>query len=306
MQGFLSCAVPSADVPHPAFGRSSQASPNPSLFCLATLPSRTSTSTPRSLMSGLIRLILFVPLLIFQVHADRSRQILGIFIRDVTSGPSRSSTGNTFASSSSTSSASSIRSDRSTPPASPSLAAITTGSVVESSSGPGRVHRIASAIRPGFTRSSTTATTPSRSRSNSLLAPAQALNPTNEPTWDALSPNNPPFDLAIANTSLERQQQANNESTPPTVSESDLDPVDNAPPSPKFDAVAVTVPDEVVAEEAVSSARAKQLKRAEEFAGRFMKARSELGVKGVVVEKFREASEIEEIVHGLVFGKKGE
>lgn len=56
----------------------------------------------------------------------------------------------------------------------------------------------------------------------------------------------------------------------------------------------------------MSSARIKALKAAEAFRGRFEKAKRELELKGVVVEKFREVGEVEQRVRKLVFEGKEE
>lgn len=91
---------------------------------------------------------------------------------------------------------------------------------------------------------------------------------------------------------------------PPTISEDTLDPSVTAPSSPKITPQMAEHPEEA-AEEAMTSARIKQLKVAEAFRGRFEKAKRELEPKGVRVVKFREVGEVQEIVRELVFGVEG-
>lgn len=94
----------------------------------------------------------------------------------------------------------------------------------------------------------------------------------------------------------------------PTISEDALDPLlATAPPSPTIPYSTIVNPDAVdeVVEEAVTSAQAKQLKRAADFRERFYRAQGELSQKGVLVAKFGEVAEIEEQVRSLVFGEQG-
>lgn len=177
-----------------------------------------------------------------------------------------------------------------------------------------------SAFLPSALRSGTSSP---RSRSGSLLSTKGAAPAAVEQTT---ATGNPSTDLAAADVILKLQQAALDKrrdaddpvdanaaepsslaSVPGEHSEDVLDPLyATLPPSPQLTPALVTAAQDNPAElmdEAVSSARAKALRRADEFRGRFDKSRRDLRKLGVVVEKFRRVEEIEDLMRDLVNGR---
>lgn len=245
--------------------------------------------------------------------------MLGIFIRDVSAqAPSRSSTLTSLtglttldeSSASSTASSSTTTTSRSRSSTAESL----------------------KAFKPSFSRSPTTssglggstrsgqASPTMRSRAGSLLR-GVAGGGGSQPTT---ATGHPGPDLAAANVLLEKASSSNSPAAltdspnassatlpavqPGETSEDVLDPLyANLPLSPQLTpsivGAAQDSPNELM-DEAISSARAKALRRADEFRGRFDKNCRELAKVGVVVEKFRRVEEVEDVVRAVVRGEK--
>jgi len=269
-------------------------------------------------------------------------QVLGIFIRDVSARPASKPPTGLSSMTPLDSSAASIASSSTSSSSSSSTTPTTTGGTTTPAAGGGRsrsstldsTRRLVKSSIPSALRSGMASPRPttSRSRSSSLLrGTTQPTTATGRPVADfeaaevalkleqaaarltatagggAVADDQPPGPLSGPS---ERAALGQATAAPGELSEDVLDPLyADLPPSPQLTPTIVSAAqdgggaaDELL-DEAVSSARAKALRRADEFRERFRKSRKALRKLGVVVEKFRRVDEVEELVRDLVNGR---